>query len=251
MAYRGTKKVIEDALANPIVRDPIVRALGLGVSPSMIADLLKKLAEGRSIIHSPPLVLGMFPHPDDQVRFWRKWAERFDPSLLEKLRFLRDPPSWPDASTPFRVVVLTYRDPEPRAGLALLFELVRGSHPDMETFAGFRAEKCLIIDTARYVGSMGFQWSIVDLVMGHGEILPESRTQHPADVELLALAALAPQWIRSMDGSRVPFVRFPGIRGPEGTVPSLQFSAQDVRPQLFFGIDDPNGRAFSRPRVVG
>lgn len=203
------------------------------------------------------LVHGLFTSTEKQVARVREWNKEFgwgipDEAFAEAEKSV---PSWPEEKL-VAVVLVPYLADKANEDETVVTGLERTFH---ELWMRAKAEQDANWRWDGYdkAGSdrlrlhkgiehkVGLRWEVIDLGC--------QRNKKPIDVRssksspnagILAAAALHPQWVKSMDGDKVPYVWIPGyeVQIPGGRpwagVPHLRFDRGARRIQLRYGWCD-------------
>lgn len=192
------------------------------------------------------LVHGLFTKPEKQIERVREWNKEFgwgipDEAFAEAEKSV---PAWPEEKL-VAVVLVPYLADKANEDETVTTGLERTFH---ELWMRAKAEQDANWRWDGYdkAGSdrlrlhkgiehkVGLRWEVIDLGC--------NRNKKPMDVRnsksspsagILAAAALHPQWVKSMDGDKVPYVWIPGyeVQVPDGKpwadVPNLGFAGGD------------------------
>ena len=198
------------------------------------------------------LVHGLFTSTEKQIARMREWNKNFgwgipDEAFAEAEKSV---PAWPEQKL-VAVVLVPYLADKANEDDTVTTGLERTFH---ELWMRAKAEQDAnwSLDDYDKAGSdrlrlhkgiehkVGLRWEVIDLGCNRNKKPEDVRTSKSSpNAGILAAAALHPNWVKSMDGDKVPYVwisgykvQAPGER-PWAFVPSLDFDRDRRRIRLF------------------
>jgi len=254
------------------VSDLVGKLAEAGLTAEMAEEVRKDPALAEIIVNalkSQPtftLVHGLFTKPEEQIEKVRKWNREFGWGIPDEAFAAAEKsvPAWPEEKL-VAVVLVPYLTDKTNEDETVTSGLERTFH---ELWARAKSEQDA---NWRWDGydkagpdrlrlhkgiehKVGLRWEVIDL--------GAQRNKKPHDVRsakssphagILAAAALHPQWVKSMDGDKVPYVWVPGYEvtvpgfEPWAGVPSLRFGRDWSRVGLDYGLGGRCGPSWSVP----
>jgi hypothetical protein len=216
------------------------------------------------------LVHGLFLLPTKQLARVREWNKEFgwgisDEAFAEAEKFV---PAWPEEKLVAVVLVPYLADKKEQKGedeIVVTTGLERTFH---ELWMRVKSEQDMswCWDGYDKAGSdrlrlhkgiehtVGLRWEVIDLGCNRNKMPMDVRNSKLSpSAGILAAAALHPQWVKSMDGDKVPYVWIPGyeVQVPDGkpwaSAPRLDFDRGARGVQLAYGWSSLCGSEWAVP----
>lgn len=227
-----TAEMAEEVRKNPVLAEIIVNAL--------------KQQPAFTLVH------GLFTSTEKQIVRVREWNREFSWGISDEAfaEAEKSVPAWPEQKLVAVVLVpylvdKTNEDETVMTGLERTFhELWMRAKSEQDANWRWNGYDKAGSDRLRLLNGIehkvGLRWEVIDLGC--------NRNKKPMDVRnaksspnagILAAAALHPQWVKSMDGDKVPYVWIPGYEvqvpdeEPWTNVPGLYFDRDDRGIQLY------------------
>lgn len=179
------------------------------------------------------LVHGLFLSPEAQIEQWRKWNSEFKLGISdgEFQQLATSVPAWPEDR--LVAVVLTYHFGTPQQEFEFYWPLIARAQERNWKWDQLLFDQDHLRWLSGYENVPGLKWEVIDL--------GADRNRKPCDVRHpkkspgasgLAAAALFPDWVRAMDGNKVPYIWLPGC---EVSIPG--YEAWQGVPCMYFDRD--------------
>jgi hypothetical protein len=212
------------------------------------------------------LVHGLFTSTEKQIARVREWNREFGWGIPDEAFAAAEKsvPVWPEEKL-VAVVLVPYladkanEDETVTSGLERTFHEL-WARAKSEQDANWRwdgydkagPDRLRLLKGIEY--KVGLRWEVINL--------GSQRNKKPCDVRnskssphagILAAAALHPNWVKSMDGDKVPYVWVPGYEvtvpghGPWAGVPGLYFHRAESQVELDYGWSDDYGSGWAVP----
>lgn len=192
------------------------------------------------------LVHGLFVKPEAQIARVREWNQEFGWGISDEAfaEAKQSVPAWPEEKL-VAVVLVPYladkkaEDDTVTTGLERTFHEL-WARAKVEQDANWRwdgydkagSDRLRLLKGIEH--KVGLRWEVIDLGCNRNKKPMDIRSSKSSpNAGVLAAAAFHPQWVKSMDGDKVPFVWIPGYEVNVSGKDSWQHA-----PYLYFYRDD-------------
>lgn len=170
-----------------------------------------------------PLIKGLFCRPEAQIAKWQSWLPLLQEwvGVTARLEDFYDlPPTW--TGGPLTATVLTLRGPSAAEELRMYWTLIKSQFVNVEKCPDFdfSPNRFRWLSGSEHTESWHFQWQLIDLSANSGEensaddIWKFARSSAWAfpNAGILAATVLHDEWVRKMNGKKVPYVNLSGYQ---------------------------------------